>query len=147
MSAKSSIQEKAERLYQQIGTQEFLLSEKKRLLNYHQSMLVEIEEAGFKVYLSAEHQCHVVISDIAELTVARRILRKGFGTWNDSFQHTWYSCGVALASWKGENAPMDIWLETSIESFPAELLPTEGCKWEKVQEDSFRVVCPIDGGE
>ena len=141
------IQSQIERFYTDISKQEYILKEKQRLLKYHQSMLIELEDEGFTVYLSAEHKCHVVINNIAHLSTARRILRKGFGEWNDKFQHTWYSCGVALASWKGENAVMDIWLETSIDSFPKELLPTDDCKWEKVQEESYRIVCPLNGGE
>jgi hypothetical protein len=95
-------------------------------------------------------QARFVIYDISDLHAAREYLREVLGEWNDTLGTIWYACGRPLVSW--ENTDPDccigaIWLETSIESFPA-ALKGPNCKWiERVDKD-YVYVCDVpDGAE
>ena len=138
-----TLNERIERLEDDILKQETILLEKRRIIEDCNEMLVELEDAGFKTHLSAENNFTITISDVYDLTTVRRILRAGMGGWRDTFGTVWHCIGSALASWDGDVYPISIWLDTTVELFPTELLPTKGCEWKKIKEENYHLVCPV----
>jgi len=84
----------------------------------------------------------LVITKLSDLTEARKILRKLFGSWKDEYHHSFYATGVAISTWIDDRHPWQLWMECPIEEFPKELLPSDSCQWVETTSKDYNLVCP-----
>jgi hypothetical protein len=85
----------------------------------------------------------LVIEKLEDLTEARQVMREIHGTWHDEFNHSFYSCGYTISTWRSSNTNWEIWLECSIEDFPAELKKLT-CQWQETTETTYNLVCEVE---
>ena len=106
-----------------------------------------IEDQDFAVSWSGG-RLRVTIKNLDQLPAARAMLRKIFGSWSDTKAHNFYCIGIAHATWEGSEDCVDLWLESSVEDFPEELLG-EKCKWKprKKNDTEYDFVCDVAGEE
>jgi hypothetical protein len=107
-----------------------LLEEKRTLL----------EACPFHIAFSNK-DTRIVINKLSELHQARVIMKELFGSPEYVHAQSFYSCGVAIATFCHATLPWAIWLECQIFDFPKELMPSEDCHWQEVTEKSYNMVC------
>ncbi len=98
---------------------------------------IQLEDAGASV---KAHITTIKVKTLNEVAKVKNILREDYDHFK--FQHSFYSHGQVISIWKSPNTNWAIWLETSIEDFPAEL-KKDSCKWVKtsVTKDDYNLVC------
>jgi len=78
----------------------------------------------------------ICIEGLSELKSAEQFMAELLGDWRGERGNTFY-CFDAIATWKDPNyGDWEIWLQCSIEDFPAELLP-EGHVWVKSTTNDY----------
>lgn len=93
----------------------------------------------------------IKINHIYDLSVARHTWKSTLGSWADrqaSILNTYRD--RILVTWIYskhliEPVTYEIWLRTTVDLFPKELLPSEDCHFEKIKDPTeplFRLVCP-----
>jgi hypothetical protein len=105
-------------------------------------MFSAIKGPDFRYNFVPGTSARLVIYDLNDLTAARRFMKKACGSWSDAFHHVFSSYERAIATWKNNDCPIQIWLETSIDNFPDNLLK-DGCKWTKTEETQYRITCDL----
>ena len=66
-----------------------------------------------------------------------------FGTKEFNYTQAFYSCGEAIATFRAKGVKWSIWLETTIDKYPKELLPSDHCGWEKTETSDYNLVCKL----
>ena len=110
------------------------------LINFMVDNQMTLNDCKFEIVFSSGCS-RVVINKLSDLHEARAFMTRLYGSWKDTFIHSFFSAGVTISTWKDKNHPWAIWLECPINEFPKELLPSDTCHWETYTSNKYSLVC------
>ena len=84
-----------------------------------------------------------IITEIDQLTAARKALKIMLGPCKYDFKQSFFSCGDTHTIWESNGQKIELWFSCKLEDFP-ESLKGKKCNWEATErrELDYNLVCP-----